>query len=274
MDVQEGARRRITWTPRLAAGVGLAGACLLLWPFAEWDWIPLAVAVGLLVLLRLLRLDGLLFGWAPHVAGLVVLVLLILRTGPWEWALAISLAVLLAGITQWPRWHLLAVGGALVIVSTTGYVITQLQVSAAEEAQRDARSNLEASSLQLEEPGAVVRAVMRRIASEPTVPDSAARACAYLTDAARAQFAASVEAPDCLAAVSRLSAGVTDRNRYAEPVVPPSAVVVTAGSATVDACRATWAPGDPPGPALGRFTLSQLAGPGRGWQVTGYAACS
>lgn len=267
MDAQQ-ERRRITWTPRLAAGVGLAGACLLLWPFAGWSWIPIAVGVGLLILLRLLRLDGLLRGWAPHLAGLVVLVLLVLDTGPWEWALAVGIAVLLAGLTQLPRWQLLAAGAALTAAATAGLVLTQQQAKV-EQAAAQARENaISASSLQ-REPKDVVPTAMYLVAY-----DDAGTACALFSDEAERQFAQAAGAPDCSTAVHLLAAQVTDRRRYAEVTLPPSAVQVRDAVGTVNGCAVTWAgAGTPPGPKLGLFNLQRVEGPGRGYLVTGYSPC-
>ncbi len=269
MDVQEGERRRITWTPRLAVGVGLAGACLLLWPFAEWNWIPIAIGVGLLVLLRLLRLDGLLRGWAPHLVGLVVLVLLVLDTGPWEWALAVSLGVLLAGVTQWPRWQLLAVGAVLVTASTAGYLLSQQQARV-EQAAAQARQNEITGAFPIEDPKALLRTMMLRI-----VRDDAAGGCAILAEPAEVQFAQAVGAPDCPAAVHQLAREVTDPRRYVEPVLPASAITTSGVKITVDGCEASWpGTGADPGPGLGRFTLEPIGPASKRYAVTGFTPCS
>jgi hypothetical protein len=269
MDVREGERRRINWTPQLAVGVGLAGACLLLWPFAEWDWIPIAIGVGLLILLRLLRLDGLLRGWAPHVVGLVVLVLLVLRTGPWEWALAISLAVLLVGVTQWPRWQLLAVGAVLVVASTSGYLLSQQQARV-EQAAAQARQNAITGAFPIEDPKALLRTMMLRIAR-----DDAAGGCAILADPAEAQFAQAAGAPDCPAAIHRLASQVNDPRRYVEPTLPPIAITPSGTQVIVDGCQASWpSTAADPGPRLGRFTLNPIGPVDKRYVVTGYAPCS
>src|SRR5687768_13444793 len=76
--------RRLTRSRRGAAGLAIGAAALLLWPFAGWSPWPWLAGVGALVLLRLLRLDGLLRGWVWHVGGLVVVVgLMILSENPW-----------------------------------------------------------------------------------------------------------------------------------------------------------------------------------------------
>ena len=100
--------QRLTRTRRGAAGLAIGSAALLLWPFSGWSWIPWLVGLGVLILLRLLRLDGLLRGWVWHVGGVVVVAGLMYSTGPWAWALAASIGVLVAGCCScrggaWPR---------------------------------------------------------------------------------------------------------------------------------------------------------------------------
>src|SRR5258706_12554723 len=105
--------RTLPRSPRGAAGLAIAAAALLLWPLSGWSWIPWLVGLGLLVVLRLLRLDGLLRGWVLHLGGVVVVVGLMYSTSPWAWALAASIGVLLAGLLQLPWWRLAAVGAVL-----------------------------------------------------------------------------------------------------------------------------------------------------------------
>ena len=49
------------------------------------------------------------------------LVGLMLNTGPWDWALAASLGVLLAGLVQLPWWRLAAVGAVLCLLAGVGW---------------------------------------------------------------------------------------------------------------------------------------------------------
>ena len=129
--------RRLTRSRRGAAGLTIAAAALLLWPFAGWSGIPWLVGIGLLVVLRLLRLDGLLRGWVLHLGGLVVIAGLMYSTGPWAWALAGSIGVLLAGLAQLPWWRLAAAGAVLCAVSGVGFGLT----SARDAQQRPPTSN-------------------------------------------------------------------------------------------------------------------------------------
>jgi len=116
--------QRLTRTRRGAAGLAIGSAALLLWPFAGWAAIPWLVGLGVLVLLRLLRLDGLLRGWVWHLGGLVVVAGLMYSTGPWAWALAASIGVLVAGLLQLPWWRLAAVGVVMCAVSGVGFAFS------------------------------------------------------------------------------------------------------------------------------------------------------
>ena len=116
-----------TRSARGAAGLAIAAAALLLWPFSGWSWIPWVVGLGVLVVLRFLRLDGLLRGWVWHVGGIVVVAGLMYSTGPWAWALAASIGVLLAGLLQLPWWRLAAVGAVMCAVSGVGFGFSTYQ---------------------------------------------------------------------------------------------------------------------------------------------------
>src|SRR6476469_9183513 len=73
--------QRLTRTRRGAAGLAIGSAALLLWPFAGWSVIPWLIGLGVLLLLRLLRVDGLLRGWVWHLGGLIVVAGLMYSTG-------------------------------------------------------------------------------------------------------------------------------------------------------------------------------------------------
>src|SRR5215218_8959433 len=97
--------RRLTRSPRGAAGLAMVAAALLLWPFAGFSWIPWMIGIAALLVLRLMRLDGPLRGWDIPLAGLAVVIGLMLSTSPWAWALAGNIGVLLAGLAQLPWWR-------------------------------------------------------------------------------------------------------------------------------------------------------------------------
>ena len=112
-----------------AVGLAIVAAALLLWPFAGLSWIPWLVGFLALILLRLLRLDGLLRGWDVHAAGLVVVAGLMISTTPWAWALAASIGVLIAGLTRLPAWRLAALGAVLCLLAGAGYVWSTVERS-------------------------------------------------------------------------------------------------------------------------------------------------
>lgn len=256
--------RRFTRSPRGATGLVIVVAALLLWPFAGLSWIPWLAGLGAVVLLRLLRLDKLLRNWDLHLAGLVVVAGLMLSSGPWSWALAGSIGVLLAGLAQLPWWRLAAVGAVLCVVSGIGFGFTQVQQeqrAAEQQAQTQAQSRAAQGAPRAQ---GVLPTILSRIAagSPGAICDN------LLAEPARGPFAASVDQPDCVAAVGALSARVTDKVRYERGQASSSP---TAGGVQVDACSMTWGSGAPPGPQLGRLTIGQI-GP-TSYVVTAFSPC-
>jgi hypothetical protein len=254
---------RLVRSPRGAAGLAIVVAALLLWPFSGWAAIPWLVGLAVLVLLRLLRLDGLLRGWAPHLAGIAVVAGLLMSTSPWAWALAASSGVLLAGLVQLPAWRLAALGGALCVVSGAAFAWDQVRdarEAAANYAPIQERSRADQGAPR---PDGVLPILLNRIAQGS--PDAICDA--LLAEPARAPFAASVGAPDCDGAVASLAARVTDPGRYADADAPRQR---SGDVLTVDACALTWS-GSSAGPQLGRLTISAIA-PNR-YVVTGFRAC-
>lgn len=256
--------RRLTRTRRGAAGLGIGSAALLLWPFAGWTLWPWAAGVGVLAVLRLLRLHRLLAGWAPHLAGLVVVAGLMLATGPWAWALAASVGVLLAGLVQLPRWHLVAVGAALCVVAGTGYGLHSDQ-DARELAEQEARTSLQNRGLLgAPRPTSVLPVLLNSIARG----DTGAVCDNLVAEPARPAFAAAAGAPGCAAAVEALAARVVDRNGYARAEAPQQR---RGDTVTVDACSLTWGAAGPAGPQLGgELTVGRV---GQTYVVTGFRPC-
>ncbi len=248
---------------RGATGLALGGAALLLWPFAGWSWIPWLAGVVALVLLRLLRLDGLLRGWSIHVAGVVVVAGLMLSSRPWAWALAASIGVLIAGIVLLPRWRLAAVGVVLCLI--TGAALTWSNIRDTRDAAASYAPTQERSRHDQGAPRAdsVLPILLNRIAqgSPGAVCDN------LLSGPAGASFAAAVSAPDCAAAVLVLASRVTDPIHYADAAAPRT----RAGDRLiVDACGLSWGP-TAAGPQLGHLTIGPIA-PSR-YVVTEFRAC-
>ena len=225
-------------------------AALLLWPFAGLSWIPWLIGFLALILVRLLRLDGLLRGWDVHAAGLVVVAGLMISTTPWAWALAASIGVLIAGLVRLPAWRLAALGTVLCLVAGAGYVWSTV---AAERAAIESYAPIQERSRQDQgapRPNGVLPILLNRIAqgSPAAICDN------LLADPVRAAFAAAADQPDCDAAVRALSAEVTAPDRYANAEAPS---VPLPNGLAVDACALDWGP-TPAGPPLGYLTITAV----------------
>lgn len=260
--------RRLTRSPRGAVGLAALAAALLLWPFAELSWIPWLAGLGVLFVLRLLRLDGLLRGWDLPLAGLVVVAGLMLSTGPWSWALAGSIGVLLAGLAQLPWWRLAAVGAVLCVLSGVGYGISSYQ-----ERLELARMQVQAgdaarAGIALENDD-ILPALVRAL--EQPLPDPQP-ICTTLGSAAESQLASATDRPTCVEAVSvlhaRLPAGTspTDRKSLPKPRPEPNSA-----SMTIDACATRWAAAA--GPELGRIHIMLVSQSQRTYEVERFSRC-
>lgn len=255
---------------RTALGLGLVAAALLLLPFlddpARW-WIPTGLGFGTLALLYLFRLDRLLFGWAPHVAGVVLVAALVWSTrgNPWSWALAVSVGVVLAGLLLLPRWRVLAVGVVLLAVSAVGHQFRSSEI-AAQQAQIDAQAGNELRTVL-----GVDRPQLALVSLDSGVQDgNPRRVCRLVQDAALAQLLAATAAPSCEQAVATMHARagggrVTEPDRNADPAVAPGQ------SVTVDGCRTVW--GRAAGPALGRVVLVRTEAVAPTYQISAFRAC-
>jgi hypothetical protein len=257
---------------RIAAGLILLVAIGLLWPFAGWSWWPIVAGLGVLVALYVSRLDRLLFGWAPHLAGLVAVVLLAARSDPWAWGLAGGIAVLGAGLVRLPERRLVVVGVALVLVFGAAYGVVHYRSAAEQHAEQAQAAARQASSVTAIAPELLPRVLARAIAT-----GDGRTTCDLLGAQAGAQLAASVGVPGCAEAVRALGARVSDARAYASPRLPTAALMKQPGvggrpgTATLDGCQVSWSSGEP-GPALGRFTLRQYQDSDR-YLIVGYAPC-
>ncbi len=234
---------------RVVAGVAILAAIGLLWPFAGFDWWPVVAGLGVLVLLFVSRLDRLLLGWAPHLAGLVAVALLLSRTGPWVWGFAVGLAVLAAGLVRLPDWRVLAAGAALTAVFGIGYGLTQYRTAAELTAQQARTGAEQAADVMATAAELVLPSLTNSLAG-----GDARTVCALLGPTAGTQLAQARRASDCQAAARGMAAEVRDPAGYRAGTLPAGSIVKRADGASVDACRARWS-NPAAGPGLGRFEL-------------------
>lgn len=226
--------------------------------------------LGTLVLLYLSRLDRLLLGWAPHLAALVMVVLMAARSDPWAWGLAAGLAVLGVGLARLPDWRVLVAGLAVTAVFGAGYGITHYRTASEQRADQSSAARAQSTNVMATSPELLIMSLTNSIAGA-----DAPTACALLGSPAREQLTVSVGAPDCADAVGMLAARVVDARAYRGTQLPAGAIVKHGETATVDGCLATWArsgSGPEPGPRLGRFELRRYQGGDR-YLVVGYTPC-
>ncbi|MGI9003696.1 MAG: hypothetical protein ACR2GH_18940 [Pseudonocardia sp.] len=257
--------RRLTRSRRGAVGLAIVAAALLLWPFAGWSWIPWLAGLGTLLLLRLLRLDGLLRGWDVHVAGLAVVVGLMLSTGPWAWAFGASIGVLLAGFAQLPWWRLAAVGAVLCVLSGVGFWLSTLE-DAEVQRQIQARAG-DSLRVQMGEarPARVFPTMLRSVELDDPDP-----ICRLLTDPAEEELLRAVPAPDCSAAVTELHRRSSSMAEFNEDSLPEPLTTVD-GKWFVDGCDTMWA--SAAGREVGRVAVGQTNPSVQRFAVIGFAHC-
>lgn len=260
--------KRLTRTPYGAAGLAIGATAVLLTPFSGWSPWPWLAGIAVLVLLALLRVDRLLGRWVWPLGGLVVVAGLMLSTTPWAWVLAASIGVLVAGLLRLPRWRLAAIGAVLCLLSGGAYAYVSAQ-EAQVSAEEQARTQEESRGLQgVPRPTALLPTLLNRL-SYGDRPEAPGAVCDnLLAEAARTAFVASVRAPDCVAAVQSVTAGITDRNSYADAEAPARE---QGDGLVVDACEMTWDDGAA-GPQLGVLTVGREP-TGQSYVVTGFAPC-
>ena len=257
--------RRLTRTRHGATGLAIVAAALLLWPFAGWFWIPWLAGFVVLVLVALLRLDRVLRGWAGHLAGVAVVIGLMLNTGPWDWALAASLGVLLSGLVQLPWWRLAAVGAVLCLVAGVGWGLDRYRTAQEMAAQEMQRSQENMSQLGERSPDRVLPALLEGIGQGDVVG-----VCGLLAEPARNRFVQVAGTTDCASAVGHFHAAL--------PRVPPlrgldAPVLATGGATSVDGCRTVWATSGLGGPTVGVLQIAKSPPPGQTYFISAFAAC-
>ncbi|MBP2364970.1 hypothetical protein [Pseudonocardia parietis] len=264
-------RRLRPRTLRGASALGIVGTAVVLLPFLDepdrW-WIPVGLGFGTLVLLALLRLDRLLNGWAPHVAGAVLVGALVYGTAqnPWAWGFALSAGVIVAGLLRLPRRRLLAAGAVLLVLSGIGYTFRSMEIRE-DQARIDAQAGAQMrTALGVDRPQLALVALDTGVAA-----GNASRVCRVAQDPAIEQLRAATGAATCEDAVAvlhgRVPAGaeITRPDRESEPDVPPG------GTTTVDGCDSAW--GAAAGPQLGRVLLTRTDAAKPTFQVSSFEPC-
>jgi hypothetical protein len=259
--------RRISRSPRAAAGLAVLAAALLLWPFSGFSWIPWLIGIAALVLLRMLRLDGPLRGWDIPLACLAVVIGLMVSTGPWAWAMAGSIGVLLAGLVRLPRWRLVAGGAVLCVVSGIGFGLSLHQDRVALE-QVQARAGDYARASIAERSEEILPAFVRAL-SQP-VPDPQP-ICRLLSGEAEAQLLAASGRPSCQEAVAVLHGRVRSTPPPENTKFPKPQPAAGNPDLIVNACDTRWAAAA--GPSLGRIHLEQVSAGQQTYDVRSFSAC-
>ncbi len=256
--------QRLTRTRRGAAGLAIGTAAVLLWPFSGWSLIPWLVGIGVLVLLRLLRLDGLLRGWVFHLGGVVVVVGLMYSTDPWAWALAASIGVLLAGLLQLPWWRLAAVGAAMCVVSGVGFGITSYHTA---QVQREIESHAGdqlRSQLGESRPGRILPALLQAVAENDPDP-----VCRLVLPGAETALLVAAGTTDCPSAVGVLHGRAPAGTDVDTTTLPQPRAV--AGGWEVDACQTAWATAA--GRGVGVIAIGQTDPAVQRYNITGFKPC-
>jgi hypothetical protein len=167
----------------------------------------------------------------------------------------------------------------LAVAGATGLLVEHLHARQLRDLEWVQASELNRAQLLPRSPGRAARALLAAVADgDPTV-------CAtVLAPAAADQFAASVGAPDCAAAVRLLAARVVDPRRYPAPDSDaiPEARSPDGEHGTADLCRMTWnalarigvptrTPDPLPGPQLARLDLVRVLD--QGYRIARFTPC-
>ncbi|MGH8917265.1 MAG: hypothetical protein ACRD0H_02835, partial [Actinomycetes bacterium] len=260
--------RKLARSPRGAVGLAVLAAALLLWPFSGLSWIPWLAGLGALVILRLLRLDGLLRGWDIPLAGLVVVIGLMWSTGPWAWALAASIGVLLAGLAQLPWWRLAAIGAVMCVASGVGFGFEAAHKASVAAAAKEADIS-EARGQIAEEADRVLPILIQTVTGR--VPDPELL-CNLLNPAAEAQVVRAVGSDNCAAAAAILHSRLQNqpRSQLKPPAGPPRTGPIQQ-SYVLDGCATAWA--SAAGNELGRVVVELVDPNQRTYAVTSFRDC-
>lgn len=171
------------------------------------------------------------------------------------------------------QWKLLVPGLALAAVGSLGVAAGHLQVRADEQRQAEQAHDYTVSQMLPRSPQDELQVFHSLLARREST-----RACVLLSEPVRPVFAAAHGAADCVAAMDKLGAQVSDRARYEMPIYDTAtAIRVQGDTATVDSCTVTWSPfigrasATDAGPRLGRWELQRQHG--NGYLIVGWQSC-
>lgn len=237
------------WLTGHAFGLGLAGAVAVLWGLSGWWLIVAGVALGAVVIVRLVerfvpevwrRFSG------PAVLAAVIGYLVWTAETAWVVGVAAGVAAVVVAMLRWRRWQPAAVAALLLVGSAVGYGVWQYQ-EAHKPLLTPEEHEYNVSTLRLREP----RLFAQRLHSAVLAGDEWG-VCFMFSDEARPKFTASIAgATSCEDAVRRMREQVRDPRKYEYPSWDSSALQVNGKTATFDLCKVYWGTSSP-----GRATTS------------------
>jgi hypothetical protein len=189
-------------------------------------------------------------------------------TGPWAWALAGSIGVLLAGLTQLPWWRLAAVGAVLSVASGIGFGYS-LHQDRIELEQIQARAGDLSRAGIAEKSEEILPAFLRALQQPQPDPQPI---CRLLGTEAAAQLSDATARSTCAEAVGVLhsrTGGLAEPPSDAEH--PPPQPVAGTTDMVIDACSTRWA--EATGHSLGRIHLRQVSAVQRSYEVQSFSPC-
>jgi len=138
-----------------AAGLGLLVASVVLWAFAGFTWRVPAVAVGGVVVARLLLLPLFprrLRAWLGPLVLAVTFLYLLTQVSAWTWGITAALVGTAVGVVRLPRWRVLAVSVALGAVCAAGLLVSGHESAVRQQLQEVQSHEVDASGLLANDP--------------------------------------------------------------------------------------------------------------------------
>lgn len=169
------------------------------------------------------------------------------------------------------QWKLLVPGLALTAVGSLGVTVEHLQVVAEQQQEAEQAHDYQVAQMLPRSPQEELQVFHSLLARRESK-----RACFLLAEPVRSVFATAHGAADCVAAMDKLAAQITNRTSYEMPIYDAaSAIKVQGDQATVDACAVYWntlvGPQTEAGPKLGRWQLVRQYG--QGYLIVGWRPC-